>query len=472
MKRIFSEMKNLRYALLAIAATALLLGGCGGGGGSSYDEPTTVTNPAIPGVATNVLIEPETLKSWMDAGKVNAADSFDGKVVILDYASDNTAMHIPGALKVHSTELTASRLEGLAVSGSMVATGAMMDAVIERLGIDQNTTIVITTAGGTNMYQATRAYFVFRYWGFPKAKLKVLDGGNQAWDAHVAAQGWGAGYALTDVLTGNPTPSTFSVRNLGTLCDDLRYSIGEMITEVYPALQDGTMLHLDALGEAHATATAKNFTTSLNQAGKWVVFEGRIRNSKPLAQGSLYNANNNYRFKTPEAIRALFEDQNVGWRQGLPTVTACRAGISCTTLFFALDAILDSPAYVYDGSWGQWGLYSTLNTSTNGKIPTTLTGERSKWAVDQFTISGPMNSPVPGPVYNVGFVKTVNNADYTLSLTDIESVTINTSVLYNTNGPADPAANQIENEDREYIETPPAGSGATGPVSGGAGGGC
>ena len=77
-----------------------------------------------------------------------------------------------------------------------------------------------------------------------------------------------------------------------------------------------------------------------------------------------------------------------------------------------------------------------------------------------------------GPVYNVGFVKTVNNADYTLSLTDIESVTINTSVLYNTNGPADPAANQIENEDREYIETPPAGSGATGPVSGGAGGGC
>lgn len=471
MKRIFSKMTNLRYALLAIAATALLLGGCGGGGGgSSYDEPTTVTNPAIPGVATNVLIEPETLKSWIDAGKVNAANSFDGKVVILDYGSGDAVLRIPGAQKVAPAELYATRLEGIAETGSMVPTGAMMDTVIQRLGIDANTTIVFTSTGA-NQYYSTRAYFVFRYWGFPKERLKVLNGGNEGWDAAVAAGVWGPQYART-VVAPTPTPSTYSVRNLGTLRDDLRMSIGEMITQVVPAIQAGTMYHLDALGAAHAEGTGST-TDLIDSTTKYVVLEGRIAGSGALGQATLLDAADNYRFKDAATIRTLFE--TAGWT-GLPTTVACRAGMSCNVLFFALDAILGAPVYTYDGSWGQWGLYSN-STANGGLIPAGLTGERARWATDQYTISGPLAGPVVNvPVYNVGRtlrVPTASTGTLTvLTTANIAPLRISNTVLYGTNGPADERTNQIENEDREYIETLPAGSGASGPVSGGGGGGC
>lgn len=481
MNRMFHWRKFSLLAGLALTAT-LILGGCGS---DSYDNPKSITNAPIPGAATNVLIEADTLKGWMDQGLVNAENSFNGKVVILDYASADSSKRIPGACRVGSAELTATRLDGIADSGSMVPTGAMMDAVIQRLGIDKNTTIVITTQSTTQipMFQATRAYFIFRYWGFPKEQLKVLNGGNTAWNAAVTTNTWPEQYALTD-LAPSPAPSTFSVRNIGQLRDDLRYSIGEMITEVYPKLQDGTMLHLDALGPAHANGTSP--TGSLNivttPASKFVVLEGRIRGSQPLAQANLFDAADNNRFKPVDGAGGIREQfETTGWEPGLPTVTACRAGVSCTTLYFALDALLDSPGYVFDGSWGQWGLYSN-NAANGGLIPATLDAERAKWAVDSYTISGGILDGFPlteTPRYNTQAFGT----SPAKLLSDIEgwelkdgvpvktaTGLIKTDVLYGTNGPSDPRANQVENADREYITTPPAG--APDANTGGAGGGC
>lgn len=466
MSKMFTWMKQSKLSLLLalIVAVGLLVSGCGGGGSDSYDKPIVLSNSAIEGHATNTLITPEILKDWMDAGYVNADSSFDGKVVILDYASLDSAARIPGACKVATGELAATRLEGIAQTGTMVPTGAMMDAVMQRLGIDENTTIVFTSS---TFFYATRAHFVFRYWGFPRERLKVLDGGNSAWTAAVTANGWNTEYALTNVVP-SPVASTYSVRNIGTLRDDLRYSIGEMITEVVPAIQAGTMLHLDALGPAHAAGTATNLTTDLIDTSKWVVFEGRIEGSQPLAQGNLLAGG---RYKPVAEIIPLFEA--TGWVPGLPTTTACRAGVSCTILFFALEEILGSPAYVYDGSWGQWGMYSS-STANGGLVPASLDIVRSQWATDQYTISGLLASPVDAPVYNLGFTKVVGtpSANKVLAIDDISKLLLSTSALYGTNGPADPRANQIENEDREYIETPPATSGPVGPVSGGGGGGC
>lgn len=453
MNKFFSWMKqsNLALLLALILATGLLVSGCGGGS-DSYDKPVILSNPAIEGHATNTLITPEVLKDWMDAGYVNADNSFDGKVVILDYASPDAALRIPGACKVTTGALAATRLEGIAETGTLVPTGAMIDDVVQRLGIDENTTIVFTTGGGI-FYQA-RAYFIFRYWGFPIERLKVLDGGNAAWNEAVNENGWGTDYALTqDVPT--PTPSDYSVRNLGKLNDHLRMSISEMITEVYPALQNGTMFHLDALGPAHAAGDTQT-SDLINSQTEVVVFDGRIRGSAPLAQGTLYTNN---RFKSKDEVLGLFEA--AGWT-GLPTSVACRAGVSCNTLYLALEAILGAPVYTYDGSWGQWGLYSN-NKEKGGLIPENLTGERARWSTDQYSISGPLDSPTEVPVYN---------QDRLAEGKEIADLLIDTSVLYGTNGPTDPRANQVENEDREYIETPPSASGPANSTSGSAGGGC
>lgn len=473
MKRFRVSLKHgIVLLTMLFLATSLTMTGCGGGGSDSYDEPrVTLNNAPLEGHATSVVIEPATLKAWMDEGLVNAADSFDGKVVIIDYGSDTTSLRIPGAFKVATAELAATRLEGIAQTGTLVPTGAMMDTLLQKLGIDENTTVVFTSPGA-NQYLSLRPYFIFRYWGFPIERLKVLNGGNNSWSADATANSWGAQYALTEVQT-TAAPSTYSVRNLGQLNDDLRMSIGEMITQVYPAIQAGTMYHLDALGPDHATGVSKTMTTDLLDTKKWVVFEGRIRGSGALGQGSLFDSSKQYRFKSATAIRDLFTA--AGWT-GLPTTVACRAGVSCNTLYVALEAILGAPVYTYDGSWGQWGLYSNSNDgagkNTNGaKIPPTLTGERARWATDQYTISGPFATPTTTPTYNLGFTKTVNSADYVLQLTDIAALAIDNAALNDTNGPADPAANQVENADREYIATPPAGGGSTS-TSGGGGGGC
>lgn len=458
---------NLKHGIVLLTmlflATSLTLTGCGGGSGSdSYDTPSVrLNNAPLEGHATSVVIEPATLKEWMDAGLINAADSFDGKVVILDYNSADTAGRIPGAFKAAFAELYATRLEGIAQTGMMVPTGAMMDVIIQKLGIDENTTIVFSTTGA-NQYLSMRAYYVFRYWGFPIERLKILNGGNGAWSAAAAA--WGPTYALTSAVPAS-VPSTYSVRNLGKLNDDLRMSIGEMITQVVPAIQMGTMYHLDALGQAHAEGTGS--TTDLIDTSKYVVFEGRINGSGALGQGTLFDAAANYRFKPAATIRGLFEA--AGWT-GLPTTVACRAGVSCNTLYVGLEAILGAPVYTYDGSWGQWGLYSN-NATNGGKIPATLTGERARWAVDQYTLSGPLAAPVGVPVYNLGRTLPVGGTPTVLTLSNIATLLIDNSALYNTNGPADPAANQVENADREYMKIAPAGGGSTS-TSGGGGGGC
>lgn len=475
MKKYLATLKHGLVLLpMLFLATSLALTGCGGGS-DSYDQPAVaLSNAPLEGHATNVVIEPATLKGWMDAGLVNAADSFDGKVVILDYNSGDTALRIPGAFKLTFADLYATRLEGIAQTGTLVPTGAMMDAVIQKLGIDENTTIVFTTAGA-NQYFSMRAYFVFRYWGFPIDRLKILNGGNGAWDADNDA--WGDAYALTNVAPVS-VPSTYSVRNLGKLNDHLRMSIGEMITQVVPALEAGTMFHLDALGEAHAEGTGS--TTDLIDSTKYVVLEGRIYGSSPLSQGTLFDSAKQNRFKSAADIRTLYE--KAGWT-GLPTTVACRAGVSCNTLYVGLEAILGAPVYTYDGSWGQWGMYSN-STANDGKIPTTLTGERARWATDQYTISGDVTYDTNGyvntssllsgnpPVYNLGRTLPVSGTATVLSATNIADLLLDNNALYNTNGPADPAANQVENADREYIETPPAGGSAPGSTSGGGGGGC
>jgi thiosulfate/3-mercaptopyruvate sulfurtransferase len=420
---------------LALAAT-LFLGGCGT---DSYTEPNR-TRTETP------LIEAAQLKEWMDDGLVNA-DGFE-KVLIMQVEPNASKLRIPGACRINTTDITATRFEGLAEAGSMVASGAQMDALIQRLGIDGNTTIVFTTGESSDLYYPTRAYFVFRYWGFPKERLKVLNGGNSAWVAAATEGAWGDNYALTDEAP-TPTPSTFSVRNLGKLRDDLRLSINEMITEVVPGV-NSSYITIDARGDANWNGTSP--TNSLRDTGKVVVFQGRPVGGERLAVMSQIVSGGKY--VDGDTARALLETR--GWQAGQKVATYCTSGFSCTPLFFVLDALTDIPVQVYDGSWSQWGQYSA-NSLQGGTLPS-ATGLRAAWQTDLYTIS------------NLGDVPRYNVADNGRLLADIQDIKADLSTFWGTNGPADPRTNQIEEGDREYITTPPAS--APGAFTPGAGGGC
>ncbi|MFO7577366.1 MAG: selenite/tellurite reduction operon rhodanese-like protein ExtH [Pelovirga sp.] len=364
MNKFFTWMKQSRLSLLLalILATGLLVSGCGS---DSYDTPKSTQTTPINGAATDVLIDVDTLKSWIDSGRINDEAGFDSKVVILDYYAYNEdnilEPRIPGACRVTRAELDQARFEGVGLAAPLVATGAQMDALIQRLGIDDDTTIVFTTSGAA--YYATRAYWIFRYWGFPKERLKLLDGGQTAFAA-----------AYPELMTTNvpsPDPSTYSVRNLPALNDDLRASIGEMIEIVKTDLTSSTSnLVIDARGPNFYLGNA---ATSGLVGGEVVVFDGHPVGGEYLSQGDLFTSG---KFKSAAEIQALFVAK--GWEPGKKVTVYCTSGYSATPLFFALDAILDVPVQLHDGSWSQTGKYSENNLA-GGQIP-----YGSVWALDKY----------------------------------------------------------------------------------------
>lgn len=424
-----SNRNTLRTGLqlLCIIAATFLVWGCGGGGGSSYDTPTSTSNATTGGAATNVLIEPATLKTWIDDGLVGNETGYGDKVVIIDFRSPADSERIAGACRLEGADLTAARFEGVGDAAPLVATGAQMDAAIQRLGIDENTTIVFTTGGSA--YLATRAYWTFRYWGFPKERLRLLNGGNAAFASEYST--------LMTTEVPNPTPSTYSVRNLDSLNDDLRASIGEFIEIISTDLSNSTTdIVFDARGDSYYTGSK---ATSGLLGGDVVVVDGHPEGGQFLSQGELFSAG---KFKTAEEIEALFEAK--GWAPGMKATVYCTSGYSATPLFFALDAILGADVQLEDGSWSQIGKYSS-EASEGGQLPT-----NSPWAIDRYldpaTYTYNQSAAYPGPL--------------AIETLDAESAVNPQDAPFTANTPADDSdvvQSQVEAADIAYAD----GSGTT-----------
>lgn len=202
--------------LIALAVFSLALYSCGGDGGGGVSQTAQ----------TSSLLSPDELKSWIDNGYV---DDQGNKVVILDTSfggsarSDYDAGHIPGTYYVDfASELVKTRSDGPVSVPLMVADGPKFDAHIQKYGIDGNTTVVFT---GHHIYWTTRAYWTYRYWGFPQDHLFVLDGkattANSVWAS--------AGYAMETAEPALPAASTFSVQSLAGNQDQVRASLEEFL---------------------------------------------------------------------------------------------------------------------------------------------------------------------------------------------------------------------------------------------------
>lgn len=439
-RTIFRQVRLKLFLLFAGSlALSLAVTGCSS---DSYDTPAAADSSPVAGAATSVLVQPASLKSWMDQGLLASDGSFDDKVVLLDIgpytmtASDPD--RIAGACRVAKGSLDSRRIEGVAEAYPLVATGAQMDAVIQSLGIDENTTIVLTTdpamAGGA-MFYATRAYWMFRYWGFPLERVKVLNGGNYAFAA-----------AYPELMTQTapqPLPSTYSVKDVeGDLNDDLRLSIGEMLTLVED-IDPATDVVLDARGANNYSGLASS-PGYLTGKVDFVVYDGHPAGGQYLGQGELFNADKT--FKTRTEIEALFAAK--GWSKDKITTVYCLSGYSATPLFFAVEAILGAPARLYDGSWSQFGQYSDF-TGALGQLPA-----GSPWAADQYLAVG------EGYRYNFDYL---NGAMVTTPRL-IETLQLDAAAIaaqpspFSGNVPADDSdavPSQIEAADALYVGSTP-----------------
>ena len=452
-QQVWRKGRVMVAGLLGVAMLTLVgMWGCGTDGYNSPSTEQTLTK------TDNALIEAATLKAWVDAGLVNKKGQAE-KVVVLEVTSDASyaQAHIPEAVNVNLADLTATRLEGPAYFGAMVATGEQVDALIQKAGIDQNTTIVFTTSekemDANTLWNLTRGYTTFRYWGFPKERLKVLNGGNKAWMA--------AGYTMTaKAPTVAGTSYTVTAGNVNKVQQELRASLSEMIAAV----------DADQSDFIDGRPSIAGGTTDLIDTAKFVVFEGRIKatHSRILSYSTLVDKNKRFLpIDNVVDIDDLDGDTNTTETlNGLKTLlniqtdtahALCRAGNIASVIFFAIDgyAYYDGTkkAVWYDGSWGQWGQMAPSNTlstvravNAGGKLPTDTV-----WS----TISR-----TNAVTYNIDTLVTAP-ATYR-SIVDITSRLLN---------PAPPVtANQIEEADKAY-RSPTVTTGSLGATAN-AGGGC
>ncbi|MDD2310092.1 MAG: selenite/tellurite reduction operon rhodanese-like protein ExtH [Desulfuromonadaceae bacterium] len=461
-EKIMKKSKGLIAALLGtVMITALTIWGCGT---SSYDNPqeqavkvTTLTDTA--------LITAADLKDWMDAGLVNKAGGYD-RVVILDSSSNissttdptvngtnayNTVGHIPGAQLISAGSnafMDNDRAEGpLNTTGNMVCTGAQMDTLVQNAGIDENTTIVLTN-NSNNTINMTRGYATFRYWGFPKNRIKILQGGNAGWVA--------AGNTLTKSIPSIKKSTYCVAPNQAKVNTDMRVSLGEMIGYVKGIVAGNTsnVTILDTI----RPATQISSTTDLTDPGV-TPFEGAIKGSYRFPYANTVTPAGTLYFKDADTLKTDISAAVAGdntttvgdaKRDATKTfIVFCRAGNAASVAFFALDGIAYYNSNVdvkwYDGSLGQWNLMaSSDHLAVNG------TNAGGKLAVGSIWDT---TSLMDNLTWNVDLAKAV--VSYGHRVYTVE--------------PSFADGNQIETADKAYrspVTTTSGGSGSTG------GGGC
>jgi 3-mercaptopyruvate sulfurtransferase SseA len=284
----------LTVFLIAVPA---FLQSCGGGGGG-YDNPQTQA------AASSVLISPQTLNSWVTNGYGTDSAGYN-HMVILDAApaaSYTTFGHVPGAFHVDTSEIAISRSDGIGGSYTndtgtvtdintpgMVATSGMMNAVIQRTGINQNTVVVIT---GDSLFNISKTYFNFRYWGFPKERLKVLDRTKALYQT--------AGFSLQTSVPPAPEASTYSVSNL-TPNTSLRATLSDMIQVAEGTDPNSIAWDVRTLNEFNGVAGS---TAGPLGNPKKVAFEGHVKGAKHLNYVDLLVPG------TTPANSAILEDVN------------------------------------------------------------------------------------------------------------------------------------------------------------------
>jgi 3-mercaptopyruvate sulfurtransferase SseA len=292
LRRIHEGRLAALFIVLLLAMVPLFLHSCGGGFSDPKSEIT----------ASSVLTDPTTLNNWITSGY--GTDSFGfNKIVVLDVASATGATSYTGSGHVQNAflldtaaDLTTTRSDGVSDTITMVATRTMMDTLIQRTGIDEKTVVVIT---GDSLLNMGAAYFNFRYWGFPKNRLKVLDRTNAAYKT--------AGFTLVNNVPPAPTPSSYSVCQL-TQNTSLRAPLSEMITVAEGGMPSVVAWDVRTPNEYNGVAGSTTGPSGSATTG-FVAFEGHVKGAVNLIHTTHLSADGST-ILSPDFIRTSLT--NVG----------------------------------------------------------------------------------------------------------------------------------------------------------------
>jgi thiosulfate/3-mercaptopyruvate sulfurtransferase len=209
---------------------------------------------------------------------------------------------------------------------------AAFQQVLQRLGIDESTTVVLY--GDRNNWWATYTFWVFRLFGFPESRLRLLDGGRAAWEAE---------HRPLSAIQPHVAPSRYLARQRDdSTIRAFRHQVLEHVARGLPLIDvrspdefRGTKLHMPEYPQ-----------------------EGALRGGHiPGAQSVPWAraANPDGRFKDAAELRAIYEDE-AGLKPSDSVVAYCRIGERSSHTWFVLTYLLGyERVRNYDGSWTEWG---------------------------------------------------------------------------------------------------------------------
>ncbi|MFN3740732.1 MAG: sulfurtransferase [Thermodesulfovibrionales bacterium] len=279
-----------------------------------------LASPAVAGV----LVDADWLKAHIS----------DPNLVIVDVQSKHDLYskgHIPGAVKVarHIDLEDATRYPT-----NKYPQKEQFLNLMSRLGID-NDSIIVAYDDKYGLF-ASRFLVIMELYGHDTSKLKLLDGGIQAWQAR--------GYEITSeptIVTRKTVYKTSGQKAdiLITWSDILKNSV---------LGQDPSVVLLDA-------RPADEFSGNKIRA----IRGGHIPGAINVTGVSAANNKDTQTFKSPSEIKKAFED--AGIRPDKIIYTYCHSGDRAAHAYVVLKHILGyKNVKIYDGSWNEWATLTAL----------------------------------------------------------------------------------------------------------------
>ncbi|SHG53989.1 thiosulfate/3-mercaptopyruvate sulfurtransferase [Kaistia soli DSM 19436] len=269
------------------------------------------------------------MSDWLVTTDWLASHLGDDKLAVLDcswYLPDSGKQAIDDFRRSHIP--TARFIDLSAVSDptspyvNMLPSAELWATEIGRLGIDNETTVIIYDGG----YVSARLWWMFRVFGHDN--VRILDGGLRKWVAE--------GRPVEAGDAGQPTPAVFEAALLpGRVAD---------IEDVRSALGSGVIV-VDA-----RTAARFDGTEGSGYPG---VASGHMPNAINTPWAKFFDPANNFAFVDTEAAAKVFADAGVDVRGRV--ITTCGSGVTAAILGFMIERAGNGNWTLYDGSWHEWG---------------------------------------------------------------------------------------------------------------------
>ena len=271
---------------------------------------------AAPGPAESPLVTTEWLEKNLD----------DPKLRIVEVSVEPGLYergHIPNAQNVAwHTDLVETVTRD-------IASPEKFQALVQRLGIDRDTTVVLY--GDNNNWFAAWGAWVFAQNGLVD-NVKLLDGGRKKWEAEKRP---------LDTRSVQLAPSRFDVAERSGA---LRARLADVLA-VAKGERDAKILDIRSPDEFSGKIVAPPGVQEL------AIRSGHIPGSANVPWGKAVNPDGT--IKPVAELRALYAAAGIDGSK--PVITTCRIGERSSHTWFVLTRLLGYEAKNYDGSWTEYG---------------------------------------------------------------------------------------------------------------------